>query len=135
MIAITVEILCWAGIWWVISETIKSVAEVPAKTKKIEDAKKKFREMQEHYSDLLSLVHAYFTSVLCGYFLLVNPWQANRPFLDAEKMMFRVATDHPGLLRLLRHRYDQRLEVRLQRLLDEPAPLRHVQLLLVRLQP
>ena len=101
MIAITVEIICWAGVWWVISETIKSVAEVPVKVKKVEDAKKRLRELQEHYSDFLSLVHAYFMTILCGYFLLVNPWQANRPFLDAEKMIFRVGCGYAGLVRLL----------------------------------
>ena len=91
MIAITVEILCWAGVWWVISETIKYVAGVPKKLQQIEDEKKRKIAIANYYGNFLSLAHAFFMISLSLNCLSLNPLVGSREFSGSELLLIKAS--------------------------------------------
>ena len=86
---VVIELLGWVVVWQSTQWIVEYVVQIPPKIKQLDDTRQRRRATAEYHGYFLSLFHAVFMIVMCGYCILVNPITPNRPFLPVEILVFR----------------------------------------------
>lgn len=94
------EIGYWAAVWYGVVRLTALMLKMPPAIQKVEDKKKQRQQYQDYINNYISLFHALYLIVFCGYTILASPWQLNRSFTHIERMVVTVDAYDPEFLRL-----------------------------------
>lgn len=108
------EIGYWGVVWFGIVQLTKTMVTPPASLQKIENKKEQKKKTLEYINNFISLFHAIFLISICGYAMLLSPWQLNRPLTSIEEMIVCVEPCKSVLIWVLYLRYNIRYDERFE---------------------
>lgn len=91
IVSTTCSVSFWALFWYGISKVINYKVEHPPTILKIEDDKKRRKELQEYKASFSSLFHAFFLIGLTGYCIVAYGIKPNRSFSEVELLVIKVS--------------------------------------------